>query len=46
MTFRVLKIAKQPFYRWLKDPVSARDSDDAQETNVAIEVHHDDPVFG
>ena len=45
-TCRVLKIAKQPSYRWLKDPVSARDSDDAQVTNAAIDVHRDDPVFG
>ena len=44
--FRVLKIAKQPFYRWFKEPVSARDSDDTQVTNAAIDVHHDDPVFG
>jgi len=46
VTCRVLKIAKQPFYRWLKDPVSARDWDDAQLTNAAIDVHRDDPVFG
>ncbi|MBC7594913.1 MAG: hypothetical protein H7288_13415 [Kineosporiaceae bacterium] len=29
VTCLVLKIAKQPFYRWLKDPVSTRNWDDA-----------------
>jgi hypothetical protein len=46
VTCRVLKIAKQPFYRWLKSPVSDRDWADAQLTNAAIEIHKDDPVFG
>lgn len=46
VTCRVLKIAKQPFYRWLKNPVSARDWDDAQLTNAAIDIHLDDPAFG
>lgn len=46
VTCRVFKIAKQPFYRWLKSPVSARDWDDAQLTNAAIDIHRDDPVFG
>ncbi len=46
VTCRVLKIAKQPFYRWLAAPVSDRDWSDAQLTNAAIDVHRDDPVFG
>jgi putative transposase len=46
VTCRVLKIAKQPFYRWLKNPISTRDWDDAQLTNAAIDIHRDDPVFG
>jgi transposase InsO family protein len=46
VTCRVLKIAKQPFYRWLKNPVSDRDWADAQLTNAAIDIHKDDPVFG
>lgn len=46
VTCRVLKIAKQPFYRWLANPVSQRDWDDAQLTNAAIDIHKDDPVFG
>ena len=46
MTCRVLKFAKQPYYRWLQDPVSPRDWDDAHLINAAIDVHADDPAFG
>ena len=46
VTCRVLKLAKQPYYRWLQDPVSQRDWDDAHLTNAAIDVHADDPAFG
>ncbi len=46
VTCRVLKIAKQPFYRWLEDPVSTRDWDDAQLTNAAIDAHEEAPTFG
>ncbi|TQL47407.1 transposase InsO family protein [Homoserinimonas aerilata] len=46
VTCRVLKIAKQPFYRWLRRPVADRDWDEAQLINAAIDVHRDDPVFG
>ena len=46
VTCRVLKIAKQPFYRWLKDPVSTRDWDDAQLINAAIDAHEEAPTFG
>lgn len=46
MTCRVLKFAKQPYYRWLQAPVSRRDWDDAHLINAAIDVHADDPAFG
>mgnify|MGYP003871114183 CR=1 FL=1 len=46
MTCRVLKFAKQPYYRWLADPVSWRDWDDAHLINAAIDVHLDGPAFG
>ena len=51
VTCRVLKFAKQPYYRWLhyrwlQDPVSRRDWDDAHLINAAIDVHADDPAFG
>jgi hypothetical protein len=46
VTCRVLKIAKQPFYRWLRDPVSDRDWDDAQLINAAVDAHEEAPTFG
>ncbi|MBU1250792.1 MAG: DDE-type integrase/transposase/recombinase [Actinobacteria bacterium] len=46
VTCRVLKIAKQPYYRWLADPVSQRDWDEAHLINAAIDIHVDDPAFG
>lgn len=46
VTCRVLKIAKQPYYRWLKHPVSDRAWDEAQLTNAAFDLHDDEPTFG
>jgi putative transposase len=46
VTCRVLKIAKQPFYRWLADPVSDRDWGDAQLINAAVDAHEQAPTFG
>jgi putative transposase len=46
VTCRVLKFAKQPYYRWLANPVTQRDWDEAQLINAAIDVHVDDPAFG
>ncbi len=46
VTCRVLKIAKQPYYRWLKDPVSDRDWDDAHLIDAARDAHAEDPAFG
>jgi putative transposase len=46
VTCRVLKIAKQPYYRWLKDPVSDRDWDDAHLVDAARDAHTEDPAFG
>lgn len=46
VTCRVLKIAKQPFYRWLADPVTTRDWADAQLVNAAVDAHDEAPTFG
>lgn len=46
VTCRVLKIAKQPYYRWLKDPVSDRDWDEAHLIDAARDAHQEDPTFG
>lgn len=46
VTCRVLKIAKQPYYRWLRGPVSDRDWDDAHLIDAARDAHREDPAFG
>ena len=46
VTCRVLKIARQPYYRWLKTPVSDRELDDAYLANAIFDAHRDDPEFG
>jgi transposase InsO family protein len=46
VTCRVLKIARQPYYRWLKEPVTDRELDDAYLANAIFDAHRDDPEFG
>jgi putative transposase len=46
VTCRVLGFSKQAFYKWNCDPVTDRDWNDAHVINAAIDIHHDDPVFG
>ena len=46
VTCRVLGFSKQAYFRWLADPVSQRDWDDAHLINAALDIHHDDPEFG
>jgi transposase InsO family protein len=43
---RVLKRSTQGYYKWLKDPVSQRDWDDAHAIDVLREIHQDDPTLG
>jgi putative transposase len=43
---RVLKVSTQGYYKWLKNPVSGRDWDDAHAINVLHEIHADDPTLG
>lgn len=43
---RVLGFSKQAFYKWVEEPVSQRDWDDAHLINAALDVHADDPEFG
>lgn len=45
-TCRVLDLCRQAYYRWLADPVSQRDWDDAHLCNALYDAHHDDPEFG
>jgi putative transposase len=46
VTCRVLKIARQPYYRWLNEPVSDRLLAEAYLTNAVFDAHRDDPEFG
>ena len=46
VTCRVLKIARQPYYRWLADPVTDAELDEAYLANAIFDAHRDDPEFG
>jgi putative transposase len=46
VTCRVLKIARQPYYRWLTAPVSDADLVEAYRANALFDAHSDDPEFG
>jgi putative transposase len=46
VTCRVLKLARQPYYRWLNAPVSDRLLDEAWLANTVFDAHRDDPEFG
>ncbi len=46
VTCRVLKIARQPYYRWLARPVTDAELDQAYRANALFDAHRDDPEFG
>ena len=46
VTCRVLKIARQPYYRWLAQPVGQRELAEAYLANALFDAHHDDPEYG
>jgi transposase InsO family protein len=43
---RVLKIARQPYYRWLASPVTDAELVEAYRANALFDAHRDDPEFG
>jgi len=43
---RVLGLTTAGYYKWLKEPVSQRDWDDAHLINVIREIHEDDATLG
>jgi hypothetical protein len=45
-TCRVLKLARQPYYRWLASPVGVRELEQAYLANALFAAHRDDPEFG
>ncbi len=46
VTCRVLKIARQPYYRWLAAPITASELAQAHRANALFDAHRDDPEFG
>lgn len=46
VTCRVLKIARQPYYRWLLCPITDADLVEAYRANALFDAHRDDPEFG
>jgi transposase InsO family protein len=43
---RVLKLARQPYYRWLTSPVTDAEWVEAHRANALFDAHRDDPEFG
>jgi len=43
---RVLKLARQPYYRWLAQPVADAELEQAYRANALFDAHRDDPEFG
>ncbi|MEU3067285.1 IS3 family transposase [Streptomyces sp. NPDC006906] len=46
VTCRVLKLARQPYYRWLASPVTDSELTEAYRADALFEAHRDDPEFG
>ncbi len=46
VTCRVLKIARQPYYRWLAKPITSAEFVEAYRANALFDAHRDDPEFG
>ncbi len=46
MTCRVLKLARQPYYRWLAAPIPEHEVVAAYRANALFDAHRHDPEFG
>uniref|UniRef100_A0AAU2W1T8 Integrase n=1 Tax=Streptomyces sp. NBC_00008 TaxID=2903610 RepID=A0AAU2W1T8_9ACTN len=46
VTCWVLKMARQPYYRWLAAPVTDTELAEAYRANALFDAHRDDPEFG
>ncbi|QYG10462.1 hypothetical protein [Microbacterium sp. PAMC22086] len=46
VTCRVLKLSRQPYYRWLADPIRPSEVVEAYRANALFDAHKDDPEFG
>ena len=46
VTCRVLGLARQPYYRWLEQPITDAELEEAYRANALFDAHCDDPEFG
>lgn len=46
VTCRVLKLSRQPYYRWLRGPITPSEVVEAYRANALFDAHQDDPEFG
>lgn len=46
VTCRVLKLSRQPYYRWLQGPITPSEVVKAYRANALFDAHRDDPEFG
>lgn len=46
VTCRVLKLSRQPYYRWLAAPITPSEVVAAYRANALFDAHKDDPEFG
>ncbi len=46
VSLRVLKLARQPYYRWLKNPATVSEVEAAHRANALHAAHLNDPEFG
>lgn len=46
VTCRVLKLARQPYYRWRANPITDAELVEAYRANALFDAHHEDPEFG
>lgn len=46
VTCGVLKLSRQPHYRWLADPITPSEVMEAYRANALFDAHRDDPEFG
>ncbi|WP_432489691.1 IS3 family transposase, partial [Kineococcus sp. SYSU DK018] len=46
VTCRVLKIARQHYYRWLAEPITPAELEEAYRADALFDAHREDPEFG
>lgn len=46
MTRQVLKLARQPYYRWRANPITDAELVEAYRANALFDAHGEDPEFG